>query len=104
MKDLRIFLVHLNLISEQAEANGKHIFLWFEDLILHLHMGMFGSFHFRKPNAARKVSSLEQRFFDYTEIAKENTSYKLSFSSDDWAVDIKAPITCEIGSEEDVSV
>lgn len=70
---------------DQATARGKHLFIDFEDLILHVHLGLIGSFHVK--HAVGRDSP--------------GTPARLRLEGRSHVAELRGPMICALVDEED---
>jgi endonuclease VIII len=69
---------------ESVEANGKHQFIRFDnDLLIHIHLGLFGKFRVHKTPAAQPRGAVRMRIVGA-----------------DTVLDLSGPTACDIGTDE----
>lgn len=68
----------------EASARGKHLFVDFEDLILHVHLGLIGSFHVKRRAGERASIS----------------SARLRLEGADHVAELRGPMICALVDEE----
>lgn len=64
---------------ESAEADGKHLFLGFDDSWLHIHLGLYGGYTFGSAPAPAPVGQI-----------------RLRLESQETFADLRGPTTCEL--------
>lgn len=66
-------------VLESAEADGKHLFLGFDDSWLHIHLGLYGGYTFGSAPAPAPVGQI-----------------RLRLESQETFADLRGPTTCEL--------
>ncbi len=72
-----------------ARAVGKHLFVAFPDEVLHVHLGLIGSFPVKPLGGLPPV--------------EPRGALRLRLLNDDYVADLRGPITCELLGDEEVA-